>query len=72
MAAKPEVKFIGVSIAELLEYSAADLKRMDDMKVNKEVRDSYDKFVKSLHNQRTRASTYLFVYSKFVVIFLEF
>ena len=72
MATKREVKFIGVSIDELLEYSEADLKRMDEMKVNKDVRDSYDKFVKSLHNQRSRAATYLFVYSKFIVIFLEF
>jgi hypothetical protein len=72
MADKQPAKFIGLSIDELLEHSVADLRQMDEMKVDKEIRDSYDKLVKSLHNQRTRMSSYFFVYSKFIVLKLEF
>lgn len=70
MATKRELKYIGLSIEELLEYSAADLKRMDEMKVDKEIRDGYDKFVNGLRKRRARG--YVFVYSKYVIIFLEF
>jgi hypothetical protein len=72
MADKQPAKYIGLSIDELLEHGAADLKSMDEMKVDKEVRDGYDHLLKSLHNQRKRASTYFFVYSKFIVLKLEF
>jgi hypothetical protein len=72
MAEKRPPKYIGLSIEELLEHSAADLKQMDEMKVDKEVRDGYAQFLKSLHNQRARMSSYFFVYSKFIVLKLEF
>jgi hypothetical protein len=72
MADKEPAKYIGVSIAELLEFGAADLKSMDEMKVDKQIRDSYDGLLKSLHNQRLRVSSYFFVYSKFIILKLEF
>jgi len=72
MADKQPAKYIGVSIDELLDYGAADLKSMDELKVDKEIRDSYDHLLKSLHNQRKRVSHYFFVYSRFIILKLEF
>jgi hypothetical protein len=72
MADKQPAKYIGLSIEELLEHGAADLRSMDEMKVDKEIRDSYDHLLKSLHNQRKRMSSYFFVYSRFIILKLEF
>jgi hypothetical protein len=68
MAAKSEGKFIGVSIEEFLDYGADDLKHMDELKVDKEVRAAYDAFQKSLRSHRVHVKYYVFVYWKYILV----
>lgn len=72
MNSKDGVHFIGLSIDELIEHGKNNLRELDELKVDSEVRDGYSKFIGSLHNQRKRMSSYFFVYSKFIVLKLEF
>ena len=69
--AKSEVKYIGVSIDEFLEHGADDLKRMDELKVDKDIRDKYEAFHKSLRAKRLKVRNYVFVYSKFIIVYIE-
>ena len=68
MATRPEGKFIGASIQEFLDYGADDLKQMDELKVDKEVRASYEAFHKSLRSHRLHVQYYVLVYFKYVLI----
>lgn len=72
MQNRSDVKFIGVSIDELIESSKQNLKELEDSQVDPEVRKAYAGFLGSLHNQQARMSSYFFVYSKFIWLKLEF
>jgi hypothetical protein len=73
-----EVRFIGVSAQEFLKYAAEERQVgsfAEKTRVNPKIRQSYSQFVDALTEEdpdALRLRYYVFVFSKFIIIKIEF
>lgn len=71
----PEDRFIGIPIDEFLAQTDAQTKAgrfSDGTEMKAPVREALQNLSKSLRAQRARASSYVFVYSRHIIIFIDF
>ncbi|HEX3068207.1 MAG TPA: hypothetical protein VHX14_06510 [Thermoanaerobaculia bacterium] len=68
-------RFIGISIEDFFEQTDAQTKAgrySDGTEMKPVVRDALQNFSKSLRGQQLRISSYVFAFSRHVVIFIDF
>jgi len=74
-ATKAEDRFVGIPIGDFLDQTDAQTKAgrfTDGTEMKPAVRDALQTFTKSLRSQKLRASSYVFVYSRHIIIFIDF
>ena len=74
-AAPQEVRYIGVSAQEFLRYAHEERRTgafADKTKIDPKVHQSYNQFVDSLQQPALNIRNYVFVFSKFIIIKIEF
>jgi hypothetical protein len=69
------VQFVGVSIADFLAHTEGEIKAgafHDGTKMSPPVRDALQNFTHSLRGAKAAAAYYVFVWSRFIFIKIEF
>lgn len=70
---EPEVRYIGLSAQEFVHYASEDLKSFkESSRVDPKVYESYAKFVEAVRPHALRIRHYVFVFSRFIFIKIEF
>jgi hypothetical protein len=69
------VQFVGVSIAEFLAHTEGEVNAgafHDGTKMNPKVKEALQQFTHSLHGAKASLAYYVFVFSRFIFIKIEF
>jgi hypothetical protein len=69
------VNYIGISIDEFIDFATAELKAPpspDGTKMDPKVKESYSNYIEALRSQRLKIRNYVFVFSKFIVVKINF